>query len=227
MQRERGIVSLAHAKMLRPTDERIGQLRKRSVRSSNDAAELLRRMVPGLGVQLRQSGDKRLAAPEYSAHDFMSTLADQLPNLSGWPNPVDGLIAHFGLNPKDIPDEMSLADMAYLAVFREQMRVVERHMNLPSGVLNELKPGHLPSWRIQHALRQRRNKAARQSGGDLADAYLATSVWYFDWTVVDRRTHEYLRQIRDREGGLQMPMHNWVKLSRYDELPSKLSETGV
>ena len=59
-----------------------------------------------------------------------------------------------GLDPDEITDDRTIAELSTLATFRTQLKVVSEKTNLPFERLKRVRMETLPSWRIAEALRR-------------------------------------------------------------------------
>lgn len=88
-----------------------------------------------------------------------------------------------------------------------------------------LKEDNCPTWLLWKELYKIRIKAQRASGSDINDGFLAGLCLYADLTIVDKRTHEYLTQIKRKSKILKEHINQFEKLSHYyqllDYLPTK------
>lgn len=224
MEREREVASIIAADSTMPSEETIGELRKVATRSPSEAQRVVRQMGGLLGEELTAKGDRRLRAPGSVAQRFMDSVAAELPEMNDDSSiAIDQMIRHAGMDPDDVSDDLTFGEFSYLLESRRKIEICAQVVGLSASDVTHVSIGSLPSLQLQQALKLRRLRAhPRASGGDLTDAYLAGFTPYFDHVIVDRRTHEYLRQI-DRASESAVPLGAFSKLARYEDLPDVLS----
>ena len=226
MSREREIVSIAQASIFDPSMESIGQLRRTKTRGKTEAAALMTRFVPGLGQELEATGEKRLTNPADVAADFLGEVQQGILSIPDDQTPIDGILQLAGLDPTEVPDEMTFEEALDFSDFRNRIVLVGRYVGVELDHLRHVRPQDLPSWRAQRAVRELQLAAVRAQGGDLTDSYLVAFLPYVDHATVDKRTQEYLRQAR-RRTELSGLLGASSKLSDYGDLPEMIGSPAT
>lgn len=207
---------------LRVLDESLtfGQLASRPKRSPGDRQRML------AVIHARALADATAADPARTpaqarefADDFVAQVIEMMPDddIDPRQHMTDTYVAQ-GLDPDEITDDKTIAELSNLATFRTQLRVVSEKTNLPFERLKRVRMETLPSWRIADALRRYGQNRAVRPGSDSHDKALAVLSAYTDVLYVDKRTHEDFRRIRAKDPEVASLLGAVEKARHYEEL---------
>ncbi len=156
-----------------------------------------------MASQLGEYGDKRLNDTDKVASNFYSDVMEIMSSVDGDspPTTAEEFIARvrklFKIPESRINRKMKIDDLGALVQFSLTLRIYGRKLKR-SISLTDVGPENLPSWSLRGALRDIQNKADRVSGSDYCDCSLAALGLYTSACEVDKRTFEYLNQIRKK-----------------------------
>ena len=123
-----------------------------------------------------------------------------------------------GLDPDEVTDDRTIAELSTLAVFRMQLRAVAEKTNLSFDRLKRIRMESLPSWRIADALGRYGQKRAVRPGSDSHDRALAVLAAYTDILYVDKRTHEDFRRVISKAPEISALVGTIGKASGYADI---------
>ena len=207
---------------LRFMDERqtFGQLASRPVRSPDER----RRMMVVIHNRARaaaQAADptRTPADARAMADQFLVEVEAMIPRTDVDPRQlmVDTYVSQ-GLDPDEVTDDRTIAELSTLATFRTQLRVVAQKTNVSFARLKRVRMKSLPSWRIAEALGRHGQKRAVRRGSDSHDIALAVLAAYTDVLYVDKRTHEDFRRVVSKVPEIATLLGAIEKSGRYEEL---------
>jgi hypothetical protein len=190
---------------LRPAAERVKVFAAIRQKAAREAIAADPRRSPELAWQI--------------ADEFVASFAEWIPE--GEMSTHDFIVGTFmrqGLDQDEIRDECTVEELSTLATFRRHLRIVARNTNLSFERLKRVQLELLPSQRIGEALRKYGQKRSERPGSDLHDQYLAVLAAYTDVLYVDKRTHEDLRRVDQKDREVAKLFGNIMKASRYQDL---------
>jgi hypothetical protein len=122
--------------------------------------------------------------------------------------------------PKELIDpEMTIGEIGELAVYAEQLKIFSRNLNPSCSIsMRDVTPDTLPSYALERGLAGIQRKAERVSGSDIGDRQLAPLAFYVDVIEVDKRTFEYVRQLRRAEPNLDQLLGRFLASSDYIQI---------
>jgi len=191
-------------------------------RRKDEIVPFMRQFAATMKEQLDEHGDERLSNSTDISIDFANNTLKRLAGLEKQGGDVfEGLLALRGVPIEWIHPELTIGDIGELAVY------VERLTQLSGGLVprlhvtaKEVPPNTLPAYVFERRLTSIQRKAARVSGSDFGDSHLSVLSLYADGVEVDKRTHEYLRQIRRTDPTLTELLGNVFRCSDYSIIPS-------
>jgi len=181
----------------------------------------LKQLAHDIRRQLEQHGDERLETPSVVADQFVAnTLKDaEAIELRGQ-DTLREILGYRDIPPDLIKPEMTISEVGELAVNVKQLKILVESLKPPADLsVKDIPPDTLPSYVIQRRLSAIQRKAPRVSGSDLGDGHMAPLVLYADGVDVDKRTFEYLRQIKKAEARFETLMHKFFKSPDYSTIP--------
>jgi len=173
----------------------IKQLSKLS-RAERDAC--MRRFAVTMKTQLQRHGDQRLENPEDVAASFaIDTLRDVQTIEDAGGDFLQKMLEFQGVPEDLVSDGMTVEDIGRLAVYTTQLSSFSKGLYPRAAVtVHDVPPETLPSYVLEHRLARIQRRAERVSGSDFGDVHIAPLTLYADGVEVDKRTHEYLTQLK-------------------------------
>jgi hypothetical protein len=180
--------------------------------------------IESLTNELIEKGDKRLSNHEAVARDFFDVILFHLAEISrSKKSAPEAFIEQFGFSPNEFHKGITLGEFKRIVTRRKQLETSARQLGLRiEDVWPKLRHHVMPSEEIIYEIRRSRRNAPRASGSDLNDDYLASLIPYLDAVVVDKRTHEHLRQVKRRKPEISYFLKSIFKTCFYHELPQML-----
>jgi len=116
---------------------------------------------------------------------------------------------------------------AYEDEFAHILKCVTKLLGLSEPIrLEDIPQGILPSRILSLELRRVQFFADKVHGNDLNDNALASLACYVDLTIVDKRTEEYIRQIKNRSSDIRGIIGKTASISGFERLPELLNGIG-
>ncbi|MDP1854262.1 MAG: hypothetical protein Q8L26_08700 [Candidatus Omnitrophota bacterium] len=227
-KKQQEVASILHARHDVNDNAPLSVLKDKLSLSSGEEKLAYQREVSTLKNELVTRGDKRLLDHQAVARDFCNDIFSNITEISKSSlNTYEAFAKQFGYTLKDLPEGITLGEFRDMAARRQQVAISTRQLGLEiESIWPRLKSHRLPSEEIIYEIRRSRRKAIRASGSDLNDEYITSLMPYLDAVVVDKRTHEYLRQAKKRNPHLPLLITSMLKVGSYRQLPRVLSEMG-
>ncbi len=223
-KRQQEISSICHISSNEHDKTQLSELDSKSVMAKEQARQAYISEVSSVTNELIAKGDKRLDNPEEISRSFCDHVFSEVQGISKCKSKLsESFINHFGFSKCDLPDNATLSDFKKAVVRREQLEISVRQLGFNlDDVWYKLKNHLLPSEEIISEIRTSRKNAPRSSGSDINDDYLASLIPYLDAVLVDKRTHEYLRQAKIRNPRFFSSIKSIFKAGSYYQLPEIL-----
>jgi hypothetical protein len=200
LAKEREVASLTHRPLFDEASLKgvsVADLLQRAVAPDHEADEIQQRLTAVISSKLAAQGDKKLLDPANTAAWFVSQVAQDRQAASARSvHPFQAMIDESSLDPTSVSPEMDaeyIIEMAMLtgklSTIRNYKRQETRKFDLRTFVL----PPSLELWR---RLKSRTAALPRASGSNITDGYLTSFALYVDFFQADKRTTEFIRQIR-------------------------------
>lgn len=198
---KQGMVTALSGLRVMDESQTFGQLASRPKRSPEERRQMM------AVIHARALADAKAADPARTpaearqfADHFLAQVIEMMPDDDVDPRQlmIDTYVGQ-GLDPDEITDDRTIADLSTLATFRTQLKVVSEKTDLSFERLKRVRMETLPSWRIAEALRRYGQNRAVRPGSDSHDRALAVLGAYTDVLYVDKRTHEDFRRIRSKD----------------------------
>ncbi len=194
---------------------------------SDEATNIIKDdMLSKLTQEINEHGDKRISSEsaEKMAIDFISDIKidDSIVDIPM----VDMIRKNSGLSKDEFKKIKSWEDLECVPIFKARLKqIAEKFSEYDRNKIINLNEEQCPTWLLWKEIYKIRIKAERASGSDINDAFLAGLCLYSDLTIVDKRTHEYLTQIKRKDIAISKYIHRFEKVSCYldilDYLPSQ------
>ncbi|MCK5536603.1 MAG: hypothetical protein KAI79_07235 [Bacteroidales bacterium] len=221
--------SISRAKALKPHYEyKLSDIKnmKNYTYSQEATRAILDDMKYKLIKEIGQQGDKKIFSAEAVATEFISSIKIDS-NIVDKPM-IDLICKNSGLSKKEFEKIKSWEDLECIPIFQSRLETISNMLpSLDRDSILSIPEDDCPTWLLWKELYKIRTKAERASGSDINDALLAGLCLYSDLTIVDKRTHEYLTQIKRKNTILKDYMGRFEKLSGYTELLTYLPNNSI
>lgn len=198
---KQGMVTALSGLRVMDESQTFGQLASRPKRSPEERRQMMA-VIHARALADAKAADpaRTLAKARQFADHFLAQVIEMMPDDDVDPRQlmIDTYVGQ-GLDPDEITDDRTIADLSTLATFRTQLKVVSEKTDLSFERLKRVRMETLPSWRIAEALRRYGQNRAVRPGSDSHDRALAVLGAYTDVLYVDKRTHEDFRRIRSKD----------------------------
>jgi hypothetical protein len=176
--------------------------------------------------QLDRHGDRRLGSSREAARTFAAKVRQDAKAIdASGEDPMRCLLAQFDIPPEFVSPDMTIAEIGELGGYAERLSRLAGRLRPPVDVsIRDVPPGTLPSHVLERALSSLQRKAERVSGSDLGDAHVAPLIFYAYAVQVDKRTNEFLSQVRRNEPSLASLMGRFFPSPDYSQIPKLLEE---
>ncbi|TDR46539.1 hypothetical protein DFR29_10371 [Tahibacter aquaticus] len=154
-----------------------------------------------LAAEVVQRRDPRASESEAvdGAAQFIRELMGDVEGIADHGNVWEALLARANVSAQEAAGMRYISEVADLGHFRKQLEIPARHLGLTNDELRRVRPEQFPTWLIHLAYTKHRQVAARTQGSDLGDMHLLCHAPYMDALFVDKRTHENVRRIRQKD----------------------------
>lgn len=197
--RSRNISLLSQATTLdRSKEKLIPNARALSLPEVKANLAALERRLAAEAVQRR---DPRASESEAvnGAAQFIQELMGDVKGIAAQENIWEALLARANVSAQEAAGMRYFGDVADLGQFRKQLEIPAQHLCLTNDEVRRVRPEQFPTWLIHLAYTKHRQVAARTQGSDLGDMHLLCHAPYMDAMFVDKRTHENVRRIRQKD----------------------------
>lgn len=215
--------------MIRPDAGRIrsttiGEMRKLPIREKSERAKFLQRFAAEFQRQLIEHGDPKLTRPDLAANTFALDAVKRIEKAEQRSdNPTAELLFEYGIDEELLDPLMTMEDFGFLTVFARRLQLLAEMLRPPRLLtLQEIKSEDLPSWLIYRELMRAHGRECRVAGSNMGDSDIASVGLYADMCVVDKRTHNHLRQSRRRIPSLSIFLNRYTKASHYSTVLNRI-----
>lgn len=222
--KQQEIASICHSSESKYNKVPMSALNNTTNMSWDEAKQLYGEELAFFRDQIANKGDKRLSNPDELASRFCDLVFSNVANTSAIQlPPAEAFMKNFGFTLDDFPKDVTLGEFKEAVVRHKKLTSAISLLGLrPEDVWPTLRDHLLPSEEIVLGIRKSRINATRASGSDLNDDYHATLIPYLDAVVVDKRTHEHLRQAKLRNPEMPWHLKQVAKASFYNDIPEIL-----
>lgn len=194
-------------------------------RPKNERTAYMQGFAREMKRQMERHGDKRFKASGNAAVVFAKARLKDIEDIEATGGDTILRLLESRNIPLELVDlEMTVDDIGELAIYERQLKLVadklEPHAKL---TMRDVPPETLPSYVIERRLRSIQQKAERISGSNFGDGHIAPLVLYADAVEVDKRTFEFLNQIRRADTKFDSLVGRYFRSGDYTEIPERLS----
>lgn len=196
-----------------------------AVRSKEERRQHMPHMVSQMKMQLELHGDKRLKDSYAVAAQFTKRTFERLDQmeLSGQ-ELANQIIDTAGIPRELLTSKTTVGQIGELGVYAKHLKSFSSRVYPPIAAdMKRVPVCTLPGYVLGRRLAAIQHKAARVSGSDLGDGHLAVMSLYADAVQVDKRTHQYLSQIRNNDPQFAKLMNHVFRTSDYSDIPRLVS----
>ena len=224
VNKNREIASISRAKTLKTHYKyKLSDIKNMKNYTYSDEAThiLLNQMKNDLNSEIKKKGDKKILFVDETTNNFISNI--QIKNNYSNKPMIDIIQESSGLTKEEFNKIKSWEDLECVPIFRSRLKTIAD--KLKDGNREEIlkiQEKNCPIWLLWKELYKIRVNAERASGSDINDNLLVGLCLYTDLTIVDKRTHEYLTQIKRKNNLIKKHIGSFEKLSNYVDLLSLL-----
>jgi len=225
--RNKFLSSVSHIDIMRAGNKKIGKLRADDRVDRAAIARHRASLTKHMKTELRARGVKGVGHDAF-AEQFALGSEARLLAIAGPKGHctvgefVNKSLRSNGIDPAQVNGNTTVNEIAALTGFSHKLKVVSRALGLHRPVTpSEIPIDKCPSEIVQSGIERRRRSAPRAQSGDLIDSNLSVLACYCDITIVDKRTNEYIRQLRMQNGVANALIRKVVCLSKYVDLLSE------
>lgn len=220
-QSERYAASVARTDPCNINGLTVAELKQLAKRPKVEWLPFIKQFAMTMKGQLQQHGDPRLENLDELSKGFANNILmdiDQINTECG--DPIQ-LILELRKVPYDlITDDMTVGDIGHLSVYIKQLEIISKKIRPQTAItVHNVPIDTLPSYVLEHKLSKIQRKATRVSGSDLGDGHIAPLVMYADGVEVDKRTHEYLIQVKRAHPAIGELMGHFFRSQDYADIP--------
>ncbi len=229
IQHEKMVASIARTDPGKIGSRSLFELRSAKPRSLQSRTDFLPSFVQDLAGQLLQHGDRGLAGARRVAKEFAARSfgrVDRVEATGGDPSSI--CLYHPGVPETMLDRRTTCSEFGELTVVAELLAVVGEGLNPPAKLsLHNVELDAVPTLAMERVIRTIQRKAPIVSGSDVGDRALVMLAIYADFVVVDKRTHEFVRQLRATAPRLGKLLGRVVKCRSYTDLPAVLESASA
>lgn len=172
-----------------------------------------------LASQLKAVGDRRWVEQDQIAKQFFDELRVDVKAAAEDGNVIlADALRRVGIEDIDLARPTSSDQLADKYIWKRQSQILARIANVSASAVEALRRSEIPSLHLCDHISASRKGSRRSEGGDFDDASLACLSLYASLTSVDKRTSEWVRQIRKRSPELDHVMGRVVRLTSLEDL---------
>jgi hypothetical protein len=223
-EKEKYVASMTRADAAQCGDMKVSEALTASLRPEEERGAYIHWFAQELERQLDQHGDKRLDYSREIAVDFAAMTLQDMSMIDGMTgNLIQRLVESAGVPYECVSPKMTIQQVGELAVYARRLKTSSTDLRPPMELtINDVPPSTLPSYVLERRLVSIQRKAERVSGSDLGDAAILPLILYADAIEVDKRTYEFLKQVRRDEPTLCPLMKQVFRSSDYSQIPPLL-----
>lgn len=221
VNKKKEIVSISRAQSLRIGNPKLSDLKTGEINSLEKARFVLEYMEKQLANEIKVKGDKKIESAETSAKEFLSNISNDMAKSINLPSPSfeELFLKKQNITNKEFENLKNMEEYDLLIIFKGRIKSISKNFSIENKKkVLEIEEKSCPTWLLWKELYKCRIKAERVSGSDINDAFLSGLCIYVDLTIVDKRTYEYLSQIKRKNEMLKPLIGRFEKLSTYSDI---------
>jgi hypothetical protein len=225
-EKQKYVASMGRADAAQCKDVKISEALALPLRPKGEREAYMHWFTQELERQLDQHGDKRFNYSHEAAVDFAAATLEDITVIDGMDGNLIQRLAECAAVPYEcVSPQMTIEELGELGVYASRLKTFSMYLRPPRSLtISDIPPNTLPSYVLERRLVSVQRRAERVSGSDFGDSCIAPLVLYADAIEVDKRTHEFLRQMRRDEPELAPLMKRVFPSSDYSQIPEFLSD---
>lgn len=199
----------------------LGEAKRLRRRPKSERLTYMRTFAAALKRQLEEHGDSRLSDPESIAVTFSKPRLQEIENYErDGGDPIESILRLSGIPANSIHDKLTIGEIGELAAYVRQLAILSEQLvpRMPITA-RDVPLETLPSLILEKRIAACQRKVTRVSGSNLGDAQIAPLLLYADAVELDKRTLEYLRQVKRSLPSLSGLMRRSFRAPDYSQLP--------
>jgi len=218
--RQKYIASVGRTDPGHMMDVKLGDAWRLPIRAKEDREAYLHWFAEEMQQELESHGDKRFVGARDAAIAFAKQMHQDIKKIQErGGEPRQQILEFYGIPAESVSAEMTIGEVGELGVYSERLKILSKALRPPADVtMRDVPPETLPSYVLEQRLRSIQRTAQRVSGSDLGDSHMAPLVFYTHGVQVDRRTDEFLNQVRRNEPELVPLMGRFFRCSEYSRI---------
>jgi hypothetical protein len=225
--RDKILSSVSHIDIMEIGNQKIGSIRANAIINQSMIKRHGCNLRNHMKTELRTRGVAGVNHDAF-AENFASDSETRLLEIAGpegrctFGEFIEKSLQEHGIDPAQINKNTTVNDIASMAGFNHKLKVASRLLVIyPPLTVREIPMDKCPSEIVQSGVDIRRRSAPKALSGDLMDSHLSTLGCYCNVTIVDKRTKEYIRQLRKQSSVAKALIREVVCLSKYTDLLAK------
>lgn len=219
--KKKEIVSISRAKSLRIGNPKLSDLKTGKINSPEQARFILKYMEKLLANEIKIKGDKKIESADILAKEFLSIISKDMEKFINSPSTSfeELFLKSQNITNKEFENLKNMEEYNLLIIFKKRIKGISKCFSIVNEKkILEIEEKSCPTWLLWKELYKCWIKAERVSGSDINDAFLSGLCMYVDLTIVDKRTYEYLSQIKRKNKTLKPLIGRFEKLSTYSDI---------
>ena len=221
-ERDKYVASVARTDPGQMKNVKLADVSNIPIRPREERKTYTKQFVREIQEQIDRHGDKCFGYAREAAFDLAN---DAFLRTQCYVNDEEShreLLESLGVPPESVSSEMTIGEIGALGVYARQLSILANGLCPPMDLtIRDVPPDTLPSIVLDRELTEIQRKALRVSGSDLGDSSIVPLVLYSDGVEVDKRTHEFLSQIKYDGLSLDTIMRKFFRSSDYSLIPER------
>jgi hypothetical protein len=168
---------------------------------------------------LIREGDGKLSNPENVAKSFVQEVEAEGRSLYSSNLPLyESFIKLSGVRLEQVTPQTTVGELGYLGIYNQKVNVILESLGIPKEREAELSPNEQIGWVIWKHMDKAMRNENRAHGSNIQDKHMGILALFVDVYTVDKRVHEYFRQLSQKEPNVFSRLGKVIKLSNYLEL---------
>jgi hypothetical protein len=222
-ERDKYVASVARTDPGQMKNIRLADVSKLPFRPKEEREAYAGQFMREIQEQIDQHGDKCFGYAREAAFDLANdALLRTQCYVKNDEESHRELLKSLGVPPEFVSPEMTISEIGALGVYAKKLSILASNL-YPSIdlTMKEVPPDTLPSIVLDRELTEIQRKALRVSGSDLGDSSIVPLVLYSDGVEVDKRTYEFLSQIKYDGLSHDTIMRKFFRSSDYSQIPER------
>lgn len=219
-EREKYVVSVDRTDPGQVRNIKVRDISDMSIRPKKEIDSYVDWFALEMQKQLEYHGDRRFDCSYDASIDLANKTRQNIKDMDMMNGDIkQKLLEYQGIPKEFVTPGMTIAELGQLAVYAKRLKMISENLR-PSIKLSmrDVPQNALPSYVLERNLASIQRKADRVSGSDFGDRLIAPLVFYTDGIEVDKRTYEFLNQVRRDDPKLAPLMGRFFRSSDYSQI---------